>query len=234
MNDFVTLACPSCGGKFTVQKNTLTYTCQYCGQSHKLREEDIEFFGRCPKCHRNDRVEKLTAILNKHDQLANKFRPPENLKAVRFYPLLDSIKAEKTLDWILIDQKQESTFTKKSKLFIYGSLAAAITAPFLFSKNGSGFLTFLAIVLILGSLTSIVFAIINAIKGEQDSDKYQKEILKQKSIQTQIMRKRYDEIYYCHRDDTLFIPGEEGFAIAFNYEEFISRAVEIDQNAKKR
>ena len=88
MNGFVTLSCPSCGGKLNVSKNAPTYCCEYCGQTHKLKEEDIESIGRCPKCHRNDKVEKLTAIANRHDPLALKFRPPKNLKVVRYHGYL--------------------------------------------------------------------------------------------------------------------------------------------------
>lgn len=227
MNDFVTLKCPSCGGKLTVKKNSPTYVCEYCGTEHKLREEDIEYFSRCPKCHRNDRVEKLTAILNKQDQLAMKFRPPENLKAVKYHRLIDTNKADKPLDWIAIDEKQESLFTKKGKLFGVGSFLAFVVSIFLFSNNEQGLVILISTLLLLGSIALIVFAVINWIKGKKDYNKYQKEFMNQKLIQTQKLRKRYDEIYYCQRDDILFVPGEEGFAQSSNYEEFLTKALDI-------
>lgn len=232
MNDFVTLSCPSCGGKLNVQKNSPTYVCQFCGQTHKLREQDIEFFGRCPKCHRNDRVEKLTAISNKHDHLAMKFRPPENLKAVRYHRLLDSTKADKNLSWITIDEKQESIYTKKSKLFGIASLVALVAFLTIASNAGPGSLVLLGLVLLLGSIALFVFAIIDWIKGKQDYNKYQKDLFHQKSIQTQKLKKRYDEIYYCQRDDSLFIPGEEGFASGSDYEELLTQALDTNLNVE--
>jgi len=77
MNEFITLICPSCGGKLTVQKGASTYVCDYCGQTHRLRIEDVEAFSRCPVCHRNDKVEKLTFICRRQDTLAQTFPLPE-------------------------------------------------------------------------------------------------------------------------------------------------------------
>jgi len=226
MNDFVTLSCPSCGGKLSVQKNSPTYICEFCGTEHKLREEDIEFFGRCPRCHRNDRVEKLTAILNKNDQLARKFRPPVEIKAVRYHRLTDSTNTDKPLDWIMIAEKQVSIFTKKSRLFIFGSIAAFVAFVGTVSNGSSGLMTFLSIVFLLGSIALLVFGIINSIKGKQDLKKYHKELINQKSIQEQKMRNRYNEIYYCQRDDILFIPGEDNFATSSDYEDFVTQALD--------
>jgi hypothetical protein len=48
MSDFITLSCPSCGGMLSRGASTTTYTCDYCGQQHRLRVEGIEEFGHCP------------------------------------------------------------------------------------------------------------------------------------------------------------------------------------------
>jgi len=229
VNDFISLICPSCGGRLEVSKNSPTYTCEYCGQTHKLREEDIESFGRCLKCHRNDRVEKITAIVNKNDPLAKKFRPPKNLKAVRYHRLLDSTKMEKPLDWITIDENQESIYSIKSKRLGLGSLFSFIICIFLFLAERSDILNFLGILTLLGSIILLVPALVNSIKGKQDLNKYKNELLEQKAIQTKMLMKRYDEIYYCHRDDLLFVPGEAGFASSSDFENFIIQVLETKQ-----
>ncbi|HOZ37569.1 MAG TPA: hypothetical protein PLH64_02355 [Anaerolineaceae bacterium] len=231
MNDFISLTCPSCGGKLNIEKNTPTYTCEFCGQTHKLREQDIEYFGRCPICHRNDRVEKLTAILNKQDHVSMKFRPPENLKQVYYYRLLDSNKADKHLEWIALEEKQESVYKKRGNLFGIGSAVALTTSLILIiqmvNSNGQGvFAGILGFLLFVGSIALFVFGVINWLKGKQDQKKYQTELHRQRTLQTQKLMMRYDKIYYCQRDDLLFIPGEEESAPGSNYEEYLSKVLE--------
>jgi len=88
MDDLISLICPSCGGKLSVQKDTTTYVCDYCGQTHRLRAEDIEAFSRCPVCRRNDKVEKLTSIRKRQDNLAQSF-PLPNMPPFVVVPLTD-------------------------------------------------------------------------------------------------------------------------------------------------
>jgi predicted RNA-binding Zn-ribbon protein involved in translation (DUF1610 family) len=72
INDFITLTCPSCGGQLQIGANTSLLTCQFCGEEHLVRREGdavtLEAFARCPKCGRNDRVEKVSSILRSHTQ----------------------------------------------------------------------------------------------------------------------------------------------------------------------
>lgn len=72
MGDLITLNCPSCGGKLEVSKNVSILNCVHCGSEHLVRREGgavtLESFARCPKCNRNDRVEKVTVILRSHSK----------------------------------------------------------------------------------------------------------------------------------------------------------------------
>jgi predicted RNA-binding Zn-ribbon protein involved in translation (DUF1610 family) len=67
MSDFVTLQCPSCGGKLAIGSNVLSMKCEHCGVEHMIRREagevTLESYARCPICNRNDKAEKVTAIL---------------------------------------------------------------------------------------------------------------------------------------------------------------------------
>jgi hypothetical protein len=42
MAEFITLVCPSCGGKVRVTPNTRSYICDYCGNEHLLTLSDKE------------------------------------------------------------------------------------------------------------------------------------------------------------------------------------------------
>lgn len=83
MGDLITLSCPSCGGKLEVNTNTSLMKCPYCGVEIMVRQErgalSLEAYARCPKCGRNDRVEKVTAILRSQPEgsgLAKSLTPP--------------------------------------------------------------------------------------------------------------------------------------------------------------
>jgi len=84
MGELITLSCTSCGGELEVNPNTSILKCHYCGAEHLVRREgaevSLESFARCPKCGRNDRVEKVTAILRSQPAgsgLAESLAPPE-------------------------------------------------------------------------------------------------------------------------------------------------------------
>lgn len=240
MSDFITLNCPSCGGKLSVQKDSPTYICEYCGTEHKLREEDIEFFGRCPKCHRNDRVEKITAIVNKHDQLAVSFPLPDQLELDYFVDRPDLYVRQKR-NLLLATQFPENAFTKRSKYFFVGTVVLfLISGSFGLDKktlltSGLGFL--------IASLVLAVFAIIFKRKGDELDSEHQAEMLnkrsileheltlKQREVNRQLaslrrkLKSRYDKMYYCHRDDLLFIPGEPGYASSNGYNGFLTQGL---------
>ncbi len=72
MADLISLLCPSCGGKLQVSPKASTMTCQHCGNEHLVRHEagaiTLEAYARCPQCGRNDKSEKVTAVIASQSQ----------------------------------------------------------------------------------------------------------------------------------------------------------------------
>jgi predicted RNA-binding Zn-ribbon protein involved in translation (DUF1610 family) len=72
MPDLISLVCPSCGGKLQVSPNATMLTCQHCGNEHLVKHEaggiTLEAYARCPQCGRNDRSEKVTAVIASQSQ----------------------------------------------------------------------------------------------------------------------------------------------------------------------
>jgi predicted RNA-binding Zn-ribbon protein involved in translation (DUF1610 family) len=72
MSDFITMQCPSCGGNLAVGNNALSLKCEHCGAEHMIRREAdgiiLESYARCPMCNRNDKAEKVTAIMRSQTQ----------------------------------------------------------------------------------------------------------------------------------------------------------------------
>jgi len=68
MADLIKLVCPTCGGKLKVSRNAVALTCQFCGNEHMVKHEAggavmLEAFARCPVCGRNDKAEKVSAVI---------------------------------------------------------------------------------------------------------------------------------------------------------------------------
>jgi Zn-finger nucleic acid-binding protein len=67
-NDYISGVCPNCGGSLQVEPNIEKVTCQFCGTVHIIRQNvanavTLESFAGCPLCERNDRSEKVSAII---------------------------------------------------------------------------------------------------------------------------------------------------------------------------
>jgi predicted RNA-binding Zn-ribbon protein involved in translation (DUF1610 family) len=72
MSDFITMQCPNCGGKLAIGANALSLTCEHCGAEHMIRREAnsiiLESYARCPVCNRNDKSQKVTALISSQTQ----------------------------------------------------------------------------------------------------------------------------------------------------------------------
>lgn len=70
---FITMICPHCGGKRTIRPDKTTVVCEYCGAefmvSPDLRKAVQESRLACPQCHRDDRVEKVSSIMQNQIQV---------------------------------------------------------------------------------------------------------------------------------------------------------------------
>lgn len=246
MSDFITISCPSCGGQLKRGANTTTYTCDYCGQQHRLRVEDIEEFGRCPVCHRNDRVEIVRAIYNKGGNLAARLAPPADpLKSLTYGPPPKPAPPGKPANKRIRSKSTTIGFVLLTLTLIFGSVFCCGSL-----YKDSPALDFL--IVFLGVL--LVVTIIFLIKGANDThwlNKEQEELIEadlatqnqeslkrwatdKDSYNTTYQKKtvqlvkdhkktmqRYDSIYYCHRDDCVFIPGESGHAPSAQLQGFL-------------
>jgi ribosomal protein L7/L12 len=80
MSDFITLRCPNCGGPLKIAPGQESVLCGYCGSENLIRQEGsankLEAFARCPVCKRNDKVQKISALLRTRPELAAAFPAP--------------------------------------------------------------------------------------------------------------------------------------------------------------
>jgi predicted RNA-binding Zn-ribbon protein involved in translation (DUF1610 family) len=277
MADLIKLVCPTCGGKLKVSKNASSLTCQFCGNEHLVKHEAggavmLEAYARCPTCGRNDKAEKVSAVIASQSH---------EISGV-----------EQKSEVITNAQGQQQTvvrdvpFTRR-QVSVLGQRLAAPPPP-----DPSSFPPFptpsnppsrrggvMSIVLgTLGVLLSFVFAIsalssfvasMNTYSGASDlamtgvvfavlgigaflvgcglvalgivlivrANKARPELMKRYQEQVEAVKRehariqgnheralaRWKDLYYCARDDCVFIPGERTAAPVARMNEYLAQ-----------
>lgn len=254
MEDIVQLTCPACGGSLNVSPNALVLTCQHCGTESFVRREGgsimLESFARCPRCGRNDRAEKVSAIMSSQTQkissselqtrvvmnqygqpvyqqvavpkvltqsseLAKKLKPPEKPK---LYP--------QPVPRPLPNQNSNASLTYGIILLVIAFLGLIFTVIFFSTDSfGANVLLLCGLPTLLLGLAGVGLTILGITKAgakklklQQDRQSVTQENKKvfenwkaanqQLISKWQIARKRWEDLYYCHRDDCVFIPEE--------------------------
>lgn len=245
MSNLITLQCPNCGGKLDVGPNTISLKCQYCGMEHMVRQMAngfiLEAYARCPVCNRNDRAEKVSAILRSQTQ---------NIQGTTYQKQASVRQVGNTLQTITeqvaipVQSSQMSELArhlaapvrpkKKSAPDIAGKsthyvLIGTIVFILLGLCSLSCTITYLvnsyttleilvASVVALVSVAIVVRCVSFGIPNERKRNAQKKVDAEQKRqaflLQEQNKHKqwekameRWNKLYYCGRDDCVFLPG---------------------------
>jgi|GEM_PF-1263848 hypothetical protein len=252
MSDFITISCPSCGGHLTRRASAATYTCDYCGQRHRVPKEEIEDFGSCPLCKKNDRVEKARVIHYRGDAFSERLAPPRNPEE-----FLEYRPGEKPLpNYKQVENTEKHKLTRLGKAITIAAAAFFVPATCLLVNAIEDYE---AIAIAVSALISLVFfamlagAILwllgrhkekgllqigkqrlvaewekqnelNDSRWSSHLDQYNREYEKQLALLKKNFARanqRYDQVYYCYRDDIVFIPGEPTHAPSSKLEWFL-------------
>ena len=257
MNDLITLTCPSCGGKLQVNPNATTLVCQHCGSEHLVRREggiiSLESFARCPRCGRNDRAEKVSAIMSSHTQNIDShewrtevYIAPNGQRMSRQVAIPKTMKQTSELAKRLSPPKKPFSLPKPrlipyprkksntaltvglillviSLVTFIGLLITGIFIPEsgIFDEPMAIFICIIpSFITLVGSLILSILGFVNIGRLKQKYNqawsaiarKNREANLQWQSANDRIMSKwqhamdRWDALYYCHRDDCVFIP----------------------------
>jgi len=264
----ITLNCPSCGGKLQVDPSSSTLTCNHCGNEHFVHRDGTsvrrESIARCPRCSRNDRVEKVSAILRSHmqevtstEQRTEVYVDPNGVQHTRTREIPKTITQVTGLARELVPPEKPDPLPKPRL-----RPKPRITPPRSARKSLKIILIIVALLAVIASclLTLISFGIIFD-QGTLDSlicgipslivmvggivvfiiGLIMKPVDKEKQAQWEAERKRifqdwqaendgkikdwqaandklmgeyaaamdnWENLYYCHRDDCVFVPGK--------------------------
>lgn len=212
-NDFITLACPTCGGKLNFSPNTTSLICQNCGNEHLVRHNaaniTLELHACCPECKLNDMSQKVSAAylsLSSPKQLAPPIKPkPKSIGAAWFFaPIL----VPGFAFTIFL-----SPINKKSKLVI-GSIAAFIIIGAYITEDlhlqhvdslGLGYGVLYNLLLIPSVFIMLTVLIVYYVELYREYQRRVAEFQKQTPIWEKAMRE-WNVLYYCSRDDCVFFP----------------------------
>ena len=268
MSDLITLTCPSCGGKLQVNPNATMLVCEHCGTEHMVHRDGdaitLESYARCPRCNRNDRAEKVSAILSSQTQNINSqdWRTevtitPQGQRITRQVPISKVTKQMSELAKKLTPPEKPNPLpkprllpypNKKSNALLLIGIILLVLSVILFAvillagmmeffEDTGMFLICLAPSL-LSTLAGIILTILGIVNHSRLKSNYQKswslvarrnrnttsqwqEASEQQISKWQKAMDRWDALYYCHRDDCVFIPEEGTYAQLTKMKEYL-------------
>lgn len=227
--EFIPAVCPNCGGKLQVDPSVDTMVCQYCGTEHIIRRNvtgsvTLEAFARCPLCQRNDRSEKVSAIIKNQtgqsEGVVSQQQVSTDSKGLIHTQTVNvPVKTVQTSDLArhLAPPPPPSAPQSKSGnsmilwviiiLLIIGIIGFISSIGINNSSTGVG-------VVFCGILPALIavglfFFWRSSRKKAQEQSKQQQSDIANGYQQWQQAKSRWEKLYYCGRDDIVFIPGEK-------------------------
>lgn len=240
---FRTLSCPNCGGHLQVNKRQKSFVCDYCKTEHLINltknSLEIEDIARCPVCKLHDRTTRISAILRNSSPLAEKFRfpfSPPPRPADPKYPVFP---------------KNQEPYNETSTFIIISlvifAIAFAFCIPVVSYFKIKSFWSILMILIVITAFSNLIYSIVkNERFKKQENERrvaffqgkiqehiqqrnsinqeHNKVLAKyQKKVEQYLQEKqRWEQSYYCERDDVVFVPGQsktatpENMSILFN------------------
>ncbi|MGB8214489.1 MAG: hypothetical protein WCE68_13105 [Anaerolineales bacterium] len=234
-SDLIPAVCPSCGGTLQVAPGTDLISCPYCGTEHIIRREvggsvTLEAYARCPLCKRNDRSEKVSGILTGQTTRSESIIPEQQVytdsqghahtKSVNVP--VRSVQTSDLARRLTPPDRPAAAAKGGSAIFILiaGIILAILGICGLFvsitglgSSSSPSQSSILAGSLICGAIPFIFAAVLLIYWFFSQKEEKEKAVQKQASAaaaaqQWQAAMARWEKLYYCARDDVVFIPGE--------------------------
>ena len=261
MSDFITMQCPNCGGKLSIGSNVTSLKCEHCGIEHMIRREagevTLESYARCPICNRNDKAEKVTAILRSQTHSAQGIAYQTVTTTVNTgfgsTPVSQQVpvpvQTSQTSELARFLAPPVKPEPEKSVLEEPKPSHKSLTGAIFFGLAGVGFLLLTLVVfaaylsglenienlvaaaatvlgLFLLSLSALglsVFLFAFTVPKERRSNREMKSAYQEKIRQRQLQTEensnrwntaieRWNQLYYCGRDDCVFLPGSHTHA----------------------
>ena len=197
------ISCLSCDGQLAINPEQAVAECPYCGNVYVISEL-LNQTPLCPICSKNDRVVQASSI-SKDDHRykalrfnLKDFHLPDDDHEMDDHELDDHSKAIGILGWVLV-------------------ILPLILLQFFFSRfsdQPASCLIPLGISILLGvGLFTYAVNQYNAAKAKKAQKENIREALKElNKIEFNRLKPIYDRLYYCRRDDIVFLPNMGDYA----------------------
>jgi len=210
--------CEGCGASFA---NTFQF-CPHCGREKQVIQDQkvISLSGReCPLCNKDDHVTKITTIIQRETQRISGQLPVTSTQMDSDGHLRTSTDLSHFSGTSISDLAQKLKPPSKPSLGCLSkwrypdttclTIGSAIMALALF---GFGFSMMIegdaaAIAGLIGGI-AFIGIFLGSRKFKQWQSKKGEEALKPEMDRWNYAMSRWDKLYYCSRDDCLYIPGE--------------------------
>jgi hypothetical protein len=211
---------------------------------------NLEAFARCPLCKRNDQVEKVSAILNKQTSQSDGYTPQQEVYSDsdgHAHSRTVNVPTHTTHKTDLarrLDPPQEPDEPKGGCVWIIFVIAIILSVPVfvctfmgiagisfgfspLFGKESLAQILVFIPPLFCASIAALFILIIMFLVWKYSKKKDEARVIQEKIIFAQKYRdwqqaySRYVNLYYCGRDDIVFIPGEKTSANVVHMMEYL-------------
>ncbi len=245
MADLVQLACQGCGAPLQAGRDLTHVVCPYCHTDNLIKRSDsqiLEASSQCPVCHRNDHTKKVSAIMASGGENARYFSKPQ--RPVRTQTVADLPQPPPPES--PIGEIVKSANLLKYAYIAAFALAGLSLICSLSGRNNGSFLIFVIGFGVAGffllrkyrSESSRNNQVVNANQNRQAA--YKNQLNRYQQAAEENARRKQEEdaqflkwtsnweaavakwnrLYYCDRDDCVFIPGEEATASLKDIEKF--------------
>ena len=220
MSDLVDLTCPSCGDTLQLPTGGLRTVCRSCGREFAARPQangaPLVSHACCPICGQNDRAEKLAAIVTRETQQVQgatmqqrRWRDQRGRwhVATEQVPFITS-QASALAQRLAPPVEPPAATTQKTSKWVFAWIIAIMLGSIGLcagiDNEEVGMALTCGVLPALGGILALVLGGRQR-KARLAAEQAQIEFARERWRQA---RARWDQAYYCGRDDCVFIPGE--------------------------
>lgn len=233
MSDLIKLNCPFCGGKLEIPINSNKVTCLYCGQD-SLIPGLVSSQSACPICGEKDQVQKVSGLVLSDPAFAQHLRAPDKPRIPSFEEYFRSQQTSTPITALTQKKKPFGIFLFLT-LYCFGQAAYLLILAVMLAYSQAteymqginylpfaiiGFIFFVALGFLFAVLagrarrynTALISAPLSVAqvpltKTELIRSNY--EAMAQSRMQAwNLAMKKWELLYYCKRDNIVFIPGK--------------------------
>lgn len=239
-DELIHLNCPNCGGPIHNEHQDGIIICPYCRQELILKSDRLESAGFCPVCHRADQSKKVSALAANTQPNSAAFAAPVRPEAPTPLPSPEIQQpAPPPARWVKILVLSLGLLTIGVALMLTLSETVSPSTGSATVCVGGAYLLAIVLVITFFLMRSrekkLKLAYVQELEaydqqwGEARRRQWQAEQAHQSQYEQfvkewQAFQNTWSQLYYCARDDCVFIPGRQTSAALADLKDYIQHS----------